>query len=510
MLYVRNAMKKTRLRLKTVQILKHFSDQSISHSFSVLSENALFCSNHTGEIMNLYCENCSTIICTDCFSTDHNTHTTKKLEDATRITKTNISTMLIDIEKNIKYMKYCLKVIEDDLPNLDRKKDDVKRKIDDLVSNIITVVNDRAQILKTNVDACYTDSVKKAQENKQRISELINQNIYYTKFSNSILDHKNVINILKHRNLILSQLHSIKQIDIIPEVSDLNSKIVFQYENHLQNVIADIKKIGFITTNAKDTIVIQEKLKQALENDISRKNISITDKTPPSSSCPMFPKTDDQVEVHNLYSKTNQIFHSKNNNNKSVGEYSDISDDNAMKECDICCKSFVDSEKFVECSKCLRIYHLNCHLPLPLEKDIQCSISKKWTCTLCIDIEPLASSYIDDDRNKSIFSKIIRRILLELYCQSDDSLHFMECPNIDANSRYYDKIKNPTSLNKIKDCLQSDIPLSIINDIKCIFENAISYYHTSDPLYNSAINLLEYFNSMTSKWLPNYQHIKPN
>lgn len=54
-----------------------------------------------------------------------------------------------------------------------------------------------------------------------------------------------------------------------------------------------------------------------------------------------------------------------------VLKFIDTSDDNAMKECNICFKSFVESEKFVECSKCLRIYHLNCHLPLPLEEDIE-------------------------------------------------------------------------------------------------------------------------------------------
>lgn len=47
---------------------------------------------------------------------------------------------------------------------------------------------------------------------------------------------------------------------------------------------------------------------------------------------------------------------------------------------------------------------------------------------------------------------------------------------------YYERVTNPISLNDIKSRLMSDTytsSIEVINDLKRVFSNAISYYHVS-------------------------------
>jgi len=61
---------------------------------------------------------------------------------------------------------------------------------------------------------------------------------------------------------------------------------------------------------------------------------------------------------------------------------------------------------------------------------------KTWRCTMCGDMDTLSRDLVEDDDPENISvgtvgRKIAERILMELYCNTDESFFFRERPNTD-------------------------------------------------------------------------------
>lgn len=178
-----------------------------------------------------------------------------------------------------------------------------------------------------------------------------------------------------------------------------------------------------------------------------------------------------------------------------------------------CCRQL--AEKLVKCFYCTRSYHNHCHIPSIPENfinEFQSPYSSYWQCTMCENIRTFSKTV--EQLKSTTYStsigepgrKIIERILMELFCQNDDSVHFRDCPNKRVYPTFYEKISNPISLNIIKNHLESNTYYTslshIINDLKQIFLNALMFYHPSDGYYDSARELLTSLNTMVNNWIP--------
>uniref|UniRef100_A0A8D8TIT3 E3 ubiquitin-protein ligase TRIM33 n=3 Tax=Cacopsylla melanoneura TaxID=428564 RepID=A0A8D8TIT3_9HEMI len=174
------------------------------------------------------------------------------------------------------------------------------------------------------------------------------------------------------------------------------------------------------------------------------------------------------------------------------------------------CAVCMDGGELMCCDKCPKVFHIGCHIPsliaIPNENE-------QWQCSLCTPIEAEVAevSQYKDKTKRTEFSpaevKISQRLLLELYAQYDQSLHFR---NVDK--AYHDKIKSPMSFDVVRWRLNPSHPegyknmLSFISDIRLIFKNAFVYYSKADPEYSDAKSLEEYFEHMLEKWLPDYAY----
>ncbi|XP_034196335.1 E3 ubiquitin-protein ligase TRIM33 isoform X1 [Osmia lignaria lignaria] len=166
------------------------------------------------------------------------------------------------------------------------------------------------------------------------------------------------------------------------------------------------------------------------------------------------------------------------------------------------------------CDKCPKVFHLYCHIPslrsFPDE-------SETWQCMLCTNVLDCSDDPPEERKPNTMSAKELRiaqRIVLELYCQYEQSLPFREVVSSEIVD-YHRIIKKPIALDVIRDKLKSKHPnhytdlRQVMADIRLMFKNAFTYNPVESQVYQEARNLEEFFEKLLLKWAPNYAYDDP-
>ncbi|XP_034949830.1 E3 ubiquitin-protein ligase TRIM33 isoform X2 [Chelonus insularis] len=166
------------------------------------------------------------------------------------------------------------------------------------------------------------------------------------------------------------------------------------------------------------------------------------------------------------------------------------------------------------CDKCPKVFHLYCHIPslksFPDE-------SETWQCMLCTNVldcseDPPVSKRSDMMTPKEL--RIAQRIVLELYCQYEQSLPFREVVSPEI-VEYHRIIKKPIALDTIRDKLKPDNPnhytelKQVMADIRLMLKNAFKYNPVDSQIYQQARSLEEFFDKLLLKWAPDHAYDDP-
>ncbi|PNF34792.1 hypothetical protein B7P43_G03734 [Cryptotermes secundus] len=178
------------------------------------------------------------------------------------------------------------------------------------------------------------------------------------------------------------------------------------------------------------------------------------------------------------------------------------------------CAVCMDGGELVCCDKCPKVFHTYCHIPnlkaIPEE-------SETWQCLLCTNLKEIIDappSPAAERRGQGLShrdQKLAERIVLELYCQYEPSLHFRETVGPEVKE-YHEKIKKPMSLDKIRRkldvndmCHYSNLQ-ELVSDVRLIFRNAYTFNLKESQIYQDARTLEEFFEHLLEKWLPGYAY----
>ncbi|CAL7945161.1 unnamed protein product [Xylocopa violacea] len=166
------------------------------------------------------------------------------------------------------------------------------------------------------------------------------------------------------------------------------------------------------------------------------------------------------------------------------------------------------------CDKCPKVFHLYCHIPslksFPDE-------SETWQCMLCTNVLDCSDDPPGEKRPNTMNAKELRiaqRIVLELYCQYEQSLPFREVVSSEIVD-YHRIIKKPIALDVIREKLKPEHPnhytdlRQVMADIRLMFKNAFTYNPVESQVYQEARNLEEFFEKLLLKWAPNYAYDDP-
>ncbi|XP_001605295.1 E3 ubiquitin-protein ligase TRIM33 [Nasonia vitripennis] len=161
------------------------------------------------------------------------------------------------------------------------------------------------------------------------------------------------------------------------------------------------------------------------------------------------------------------------------------------------------------CDKCPKVFHLYCHIPnlksFPEE-------SETWQCMLCTNVLDCSEDPVGEKRPNRMSTRDLRiaqRIVLELYCQYEQSLPFREVvpPEI---VEYHRVIKKPIALDVIKEKLKPESEnhytdlKQVIADIRLMFKNAYTFNPPESQVFHEAKSLDYFFEKLLTKWAENY------
>lgn len=166
------------------------------------------------------------------------------------------------------------------------------------------------------------------------------------------------------------------------------------------------------------------------------------------------------------------------------------------------------------CDKCPKVFHLYCHIPCLKSFPDE---SETWQCMLCTNVLDCSDDTSNDKRSSNMSPKELRiaqRIVLELYCQYEQSLPFREIVSTEITD-YHRIIKKPIALDVIRDKLKPDHAdhytdlRQVMSDIRLMFKNAFTYNPVDSQVYQEARNLEDFFEKLLLKWAPTYAYDDP-
>ncbi|XP_012224191.1 E3 ubiquitin-protein ligase TRIM33 [Linepithema humile] len=208
----------------------------------------------------------------------------------------------------------------------------------------------------------------------------------------------------------------------------------------------------------------------------------------------------------------NSITENPTDNSKNVSVPMVIKDDPNEDWCAVCMDG---GDAVLCCDKCPKVFHLYCHIPslksFPDE-------SETWQCMLCTNVLDCSDDVSSSEKKSTGMStkelRIAQRIVLELYCQYEQSLPFREVVSSEIVD-YHRIIKKPIALDIIREKLKPDHVdhytdlRQVMADIRLMFKNAFTYNPVDSQVYQEARNLEEFFEKLLLKWAPNYAYDDP-
>ncbi|KAL4104933.1 hypothetical protein QTP88_020209 [Uroleucon formosanum] len=400
--------------------------------------------------VEVFCTKCSKMICPLCHLNFHQEHNFKLLSTMSDETYAKLQTLLTVVRK-----KSCRNYkgnVERKYQKLKFEKKKISDEIDEKFKMLHDEVDKQKFELKKLLETNFTNAVNNIIINKAVIDDFEKEIEYYHSLTSSVMNCDKPIECFKLSRIIMNSISiAPKHIQDISKETTCKSELIYSDEQSMKKCVESIRGMGNITSSTIVNLteykitVDSNNILQALEND---------NENPILKSKPIMIQPD-----------------------------SDSSD-------------YEPLVKLIHCTCCNRFYHNECHIP-PLAKELKPNDPSliSWKCTLCQDF----LKYFNlRERNmtchiNSFGRKVIERILLELYCQNEDSEHYRDCLNREIYPTYYEKIDNPISLNDIKQRLESDASYTslfdIIGDLKKVFKNGKSYYSSSDPFNKSAEEL---------------------
>ncbi|CAI6353098.1 unnamed protein product [Macrosiphum euphorbiae] len=443
--------------------------------------------------VEVFCTKCSILLCPLCHLNFHQKHDFNLLSTMAVETKAELQTLLTDIRKENNHLSFIREMSNENIMKLKSNKKKINDKIDERIKMIHEEADKRGLVLKKLLETNFTNAVNIINKNINVIKDFEKENDYYYSLTSSVINLDKIVEYINLSKIIKNKMVIAKRHtqDIPKEATTCKAELIYNDEQSMNKIVESIQGMGDIISSKIVSLsefkitVDPNKVLQTIENDES----------------PILMPEPAMIQP-------GLIKLEKVNNKMLIDEDSDSSDFEPLVYCS-CCNQY--TEELINCTCCDRSYHNHCHIPsLPKELKPKDPSLQFWKCTLCQDILKYTSNLCKKNMTCHIDSsgrKIIERILLELYCQNEDSEHYRECLNREIYPAYYERISNPISLNNIKDRLEFDVSytsvVDILKDMKRVLKNGKTYYSSpSHPFYKSANELQISLDRMITLWIP--------
>lgn len=455
-----------------------------------LKKEFLFCPECKEKCVEVFCTSCSIMICPLCHLNFHQPHNFKLLSIMGVETKREFQSLLCDIRKDNHRLDSLILMSNENIEKLKSEKRTINEKVDKTINMLLEEVNKRSLEIKKILETNFTDAVNRINENKEVLNGLIKENTYYHDVTSSVINNNKTFQSIQLSKIIKNQMNIARShTKDMPEVTEISkAELVYDDEQSAKKCVESIRGLGNISLS---TIVDLSEFKVTVDPNIALRALENNESS--------YLRPDEPVFL------LPSVIKVEKENNEMIDEDSDSSDFEPLVSC-ACCNQW--TEELISCICCNRFYHNDCHMPpLPNELRPKDPSILRWKCTLCQEISALYHITTRNDSINSSEKKLLERILMELYCQNEDSEHYRDCLNRERYPQFYEKVKDPISLNNIKERLESNpsyytAVVDVIKDLRKVFRDGKLYYENSHPYYKSAEELEISLNRMISSWMP--------
>ena len=139
--------------------------------YSILAQ-PISCNVHPVEVIKYYCVNCSSLVCSECLFS-HKEHEWKRLDEASEIEKTELKSLLHEVERTLLPFVTAVEEIEDVLRCVGPNKDRVEEEINEACRQIIVTVEQRRYELLQEVRKYAVGKTTQLEIQKEGLENII-------------------------------------------------------------------------------------------------------------------------------------------------------------------------------------------------------------------------------------------------------------------------------------------------------------------------------------------------
>ncbi|XP_028398986.1 tripartite motif-containing protein 45-like [Dendronephthya gigantea] len=195
-------------------------------------KDKMYCNEHPGEILKVYCETCDQLICKDCMDFKHTKqdHSCFLVKDVANKYKELLASKNETMDGVLAENNSCLEELSQATQQLDRDAEDVKTKIKQrkqfILKNVAEVLHEKAEILLNRVEVIHTEAREKIDK------QILERKQFGENLQNSVYLSKKLVEQGTEEEIISSQKMTL---------DSANNLLIKQQKEHYKLVISVVK-----------------------------------------------------------------------------------------------------------------------------------------------------------------------------------------------------------------------------------------------------------------------------
>lgn len=154
------------------------------------------CSEHTKEILRVYCRDCNEVICRDCALFSHRNHDLKPAEKAAVDIKEELSSCSISLNDRMKTFESHNQTVAKVEQHITTYPDQLKVAIASTFDKLKAAIEERKQVLLNEVDVKYTAFSKKLEAEKKTLDMTMSSLRSGIRFADLLKEDENLVEVV--------------------------------------------------------------------------------------------------------------------------------------------------------------------------------------------------------------------------------------------------------------------------------------------------------------------------
>ncbi|GAB6023756.1 Tripartite motif-containing protein 2, variant 2 [Chamberlinius hualienensis] len=208
----------------------------------------LLCPNHTGQILDFYCRDCETAVCSICTELEHHEHLNLQLQEAIEEQKEELRELLDKVYSQVPMLKEAIEVVTDLSVDVAGRKAESEEKINSCFQKLMLKLKQRQVALLTELEEIHNQKQETLSKQKEMLESCLANLSSSCEFTEKALSRGNDTQVLLVRKQMEEMLAQYSQLQI-QRLPEENNHIEFN-AGEVNMAIKCLSSIGAIESNS--------------------------------------------------------------------------------------------------------------------------------------------------------------------------------------------------------------------------------------------------------------------